>query len=91
MDDLEELRSLVGWLLLEVFVLVFHRFWVVHFGGKLCRIFGRDSSKVGPTGPPRIPGWSLGRVLSPQIPPLHISFLFFSLHSPLPPHSTRKP
>ena len=64
MDELEELRSLVGWLLLEVFVLVFHRFWVVHFGGKLCRIFGRNSSKVGPAGPPRIPGWSLGRVLS---------------------------
>jgi hypothetical protein len=39
-------------------------FWVVYPLGNLCRNFGVGFPKVGPTGPPGIPGWNPGRVLS---------------------------
>ena len=41
------------------------RFWVVHLKGGYAEFSVEISFKMGPAGPPRIPGWSPGRVLSP--------------------------
>ena len=40
------------------------RFWVVHFKGGYAEFSVGIFFKMGPAGSPRIPGWSLGRVLS---------------------------
>ena len=40
------------------------RVWVVHLKGGYAEFSVEISFKMGPAGPPRIPGWSPGRVLS---------------------------
>ena len=63
MGELAELRSLAG---VDFFLEVF---WFCCFSlgspllGKFMPIFfGRDFSKVGPAGPPRIPAWKFWAV-----------------------------
>ena len=38
----------------------FAGFWVVYFWGGYAESFGIIFLKVGPAGPPRIPGWKFG-------------------------------